>query len=224
RKIEIAVEEVLVATGRGSNTDILHPEKSLINVDNKGWLIVNEYMETSQPNVWALGDADGKYLFKHVANYESKIVYYNAILKKRMKMDYHAVPHAIFTYPEMASVGFKEKEAINEFGKNNVLIGSHRYQDTAKGEAMSVKDYFVKVIFKKDSLKILGAHIIGPSASILIHEIISLMYTSDQNAWPILHGMHIHPALSEVVDRAFHSLSAPDQYHHLVEHHWHIME
>ncbi len=223
-KIEIAVEEVLVATGRESNTDILHPEKSGINVDNKGWLIVNEYMETSQPNVWALGDADGKYLFKHVANYESKIVYYNAILKKRMKMDYHAVPHAVFTYPEIASVGFKEKEAINEFGKNNMLIGSHRYQDTAKGEAMSVKDYFVKVIFNKDSLKILGAHIIGPSASILIHEIISLMYTSDQNAWPILNGMHIHPALSEVVDKAFHSLTAPDQYHHLVEHHWHIME
>src|SRR6266566_4570945 len=92
----------MITSGRGPITDILHPEKSGIKTTPDGWIAVNEYLETSQPGIWALGDADGKYLFKHVANYESAIVYYNAILKRKVKVDYHAVPHAIFTYPEIA--------------------------------------------------------------------------------------------------------------------------
>jgi len=222
KKMEITAEEILVATGRGPNTDILHPERGGIKVDEKGWIIVNEYLETSQPNVWALGDANGKYPFKHVANYESIVVYYNAILKRKVKVDYHAIPHAVFTYPEIASVGLREKEAIEKYDKDKVLIGIQRYQDTAKGEAMDVKDYFVKVIVEKKTLKILGAHIIGPYASVLIQEIINLMYTPKQSAEPIIYGMHIHPALSEVIERAFNSLMPPEQYHHVIEHHYEL--
>jgi len=218
--IEITAEEILVATGRSPNTDILHPERGGIKTDESGWIIINEYMETSQPNVWALGDADGKYPFKHVANYESQLVYYNAILKRRVKVDYHAVPHAVFTYPEIASVGLGEKEAIEKYGEDKVLIGIQRYQDTAKGEAMGAKDYFVKVIVEGETMRILGAHIIGPQASVLIQEIINLMYTSEQSAEPIFRGMHIHPALSEVVERAFHSLMPREHYHHVIEHHY----
>jgi len=215
------VDEVLVATGRAPNTDILKPEKGGIEVDSKGWIITNEYLETSQPGVYAFGDANGKYLFKHVANYESMVVYYNAVLNKRIKVDYHAVPHAVFTYPEIASVGLREKDAIKKYGEKNVLIGLARYEDTAKGEAMGVKDYFVKVILRKDSREILGAHIIGPYASILIQEIVNLMYTSDKTYTPILRGMHIHPALSEVVERAFFNLMEPSQYHHVIREHFH---
>jgi dihydrolipoamide dehydrogenase len=222
KKIEVIADEILVAAGRVSNADVLHPEKGGIKTDKNGWITVNEYLETSQPNVWALGDADGKYPFKHKANYESSIVYYNAVLKRSVKADYHAVPHAIFTYPEIASVGLKEKEAIEKYGEEKVLIGFKRYQDTAKGEAMNVKDYFVKVIVENETMKILGAHIIGPSASVLIQEIINLMYTPEQNAIPIIQGMHIHPALSEVVERAFGSLMPPEHYHHTIEEHYHL--
>ena len=222
KKMEITTEEILVATGRGPNTDILHPESGGIKIDEREWIIVNEYLETSQPNVWALGDANGKHPFKHVANYESLVVYYNAILKRRVKVDYHAIPHAVFTHPEIASVGLREKEAIEKYGKDKALIGIQRYQDTAKGEAMGVKDYFVKVIVEKGTMKILGAHIIGPYASVLIQEIINLMYTPKQSAEPIIYGMHIHPALSEVVERAFGSLMPPEQYHHLIEHHYEL--
>lgn len=218
--IEITAEEILVTTGRAPNTDILHPERGGIKTDGEKWIIVDEYMETSQPNVWALGDADGKYPFKHVANYESLVVYYNAILKRKVKVDYHAIPHAVFTYPEIASVGLKEKEAIEKYGKDKVLIGIHRYQDTAKGEAMNLEDYFVKAIVENGTMKILGAHIIGPHASVLIQEIINLMYTPDQSAFPIIYGMHIHPALSEVVQRAFDSFMLPEQYHHVIEEHY----
>ena len=221
-KVEIIAEEVLVAAGRDSNTNILHPERGGIKTDNEGWIIVNEYMETSQPNVWAIGDANGKYQFKHVANYEAQLVYYNAMLKMKVKVDYHAIPHAVFTYPEIASVGLREKEAIERYGEDNIVIGIHRYQDTAKGEAMDVRDYFVKVIVERRAMKILGAHIIGPYASILIQEVINLMYTPDQDALPIIRGMHIHPALSEVVERAFSSLMTPEQYHHLIEHHYEL--
>jgi dihydrolipoamide dehydrogenase len=217
---EIAADEILIASGRGSNSDILHPEKAGIKTDQKGWIIVDDYLETSQPNVWAFGDADGKYLFKHVANHEALVAYLNAVHRQRVKVDYHAVPHAIFTDPEIASVGLKEKEALDRYGKENVLIGIHRYEDTAKGEAMGVKDYFVKVIVLKDTKRIVGAHIIGPQASVLIQEIINLMYTADQSAEPLMKAMHIHPALSEVVARAFGSLMTPELYHHTIEEHY----
>lgn len=210
---EFTADEILIAAGRSSNSDILHPERAGIETDKHGWIKVNEYLETSQHNIWAFGDAIGKYLFKHVANYESAIVFYNAVLRKKVKVDYHAVPHAVFSYPEVAGVGMQEKEAVTKYGKDNILIGYQKYEDTAKGEAMGVKDYFVKVIIKRDSRRILGAHIIGPQASVLIQEIINLMYTKDGSMTPITNGMHIHPALNEVVDRAFGGLMSVDQYH-----------
>ena len=212
-------DKILIATGRGPNTDVLHPERAGIETDEKGWIIVDEYLETSQPNIWAFGDANGRHLFKHAANYESMVVYYNAVMKKKVKVDYHAIPHAVFTYPEIGSVGLREQEAIERYGNDKVLIGRYQYENTAKGEAMGVKDYFVKVIVEKGTMKLLGAHIIGPYASILIQEIINLMYTHEQSAQPIIYGMHIHPALNEVIERAFNSLMTPEQYHQLIAHH-----
>ena len=97
--------------------------------------------------------------------------------------------------------------------KHQILVGKYLFENTAKGQAMGLKDYFVKVIVKQDSYRILSAHIIGPYASVLIQEIINLMYTHDMSARPILDGMHIHPALNEVVERAFQSLHEP-HYHH----------
>jgi len=210
----ITVDEIMIAGGRGPNTDILDPEKGGVRTDQKGWIIVNEYLETTQPNVWAFGDAIGRYLFKHTANTESLVVYQNAVANRHVAMDYHAIPHAVFTDPEIAAVGLKEKEAIERYGQDNVMIGFYRYENTAKGEAMNVKDCFVKVILERQNLKILGAHIIGPYASILIQEIINVMYTRDQDARPIFDAIHIHPALNEVVQRAFTSLITPEHYHH----------
>jgi dihydrolipoamide dehydrogenase len=218
KKVDFIVDEIIVASGRGPDHEILHPETGGIKTDPKGWIVVNEYLETTQPGVWAFGDANGKFLFKHVANYESSIVLYNAILKKKIKVDYHAVPHAVFSYPEIASVGIGEKDAIEKYGEENVWIGFKKYEDTAKGTAMAVNDYFVKIIFEKNAPRILGAHIIGPYASILIQEIVNLMYTKEDTIDPIIQGMHIHPALSEVVQKAFYSLMPPEHYHHLLGH------
>lgn len=217
KEIDVTAEEILVATGRAPNTDILHPEKGGIKIDSNGWIMVDDYLMTSQPDIWAFGDANGKYLFKHVANYESKVVFYNAVMRKKVKVKYDAIPHAVFSYPEIASVGLKEYDAIEKYG-DDVLIGFKMFEDTAKGQAMDLKDCFVKVILEKSTNKVIGAHIIGPYASILIQEIINLMYVPGQRADPITSGMHIHPSLSEVVEKAFYSLMPPAHYHHVLQH------
>ncbi len=224
KETEIVADEILLAVGRMPNSDILHPEKAGIKTDEKGFLIVNEYLETTQPGVWAVGDSDGKFMFKHVANYESQIVYYNAVEKMKVAVDYHAVPHAVFSEPEIASVGLKESEAVAKYTEDNVLIGFWKYADTAKGEAMALEDEFVKVIVERQTGRIVGAHIIGPQASVLIQEIINLMYTADQSYEPLSNAMHIHPALSEVVARAFHSLMTPAQYSHLLHEHTNLLK
>jgi mycothione reductase len=217
QEVKITVDEILVATGRIPNTDILYPERAGIKTDIQGWIVVNEYLETSQPNIWAFGDANGKYLLKHVGNYESGIVYLNAILKEKVKADYHAVPHAVFSYPEIAGAGMGEQEAVEKYGEERILIGLKFFEDTAKGAAMEVRDYFVKVILDAEEEKILGAHIIGPHASVLIHQIIPLMYTESRSPEPIMRGMDIHPSLSEVVTRAFYSRLPPEHYHHFLK-------
>ncbi len=209
----VIASEVLVATGRAPNHDILNPGLGGIETDALGWIKVNEAMETSQKNVWAFGDATGKYLFKHVANHESTVVYYNAVLGRKAKADYHAVPHAIFSYPEIAGVGMSELAATETYGKDNIIIGFYQFADTGKGKAMGLQDEFVKVVLETATQKILGAHIIGPHASVLIHEIIPLMYTPEQNATPIMYAMDIHPSLSEVIKRAFYSRMPVEEYH-----------
>ena len=217
-EMSVIADVLFIAAGRSSNSDILHPEKSGIKTDKDGWILVNENLETSKTGIWAFGDANGKYLFKHAANYESQIVYYNAIHKENLAADYHAIPHAVFTDPEVAGVGLKEKEAIAQYGDDKILIGFQRYQDTAKGKAMELEKFFVKIIVNRETQEILGAHIIGPFASVLIQEVINLMYTPDRSVMPLMRGMHIHPALNEVVERAAGRLMPVEQYHHYLKH------
>jgi len=222
KELEFEAQEVLVASGRAPENDVLDAAKGGIELTDKGWIATNEFLETSQPNVWALGDANGKFLFKHKANYESYVVYYNAFQNQRIAADYHAVPHAVFTHPEVASVGIGEEQAVRENGRERVLIGFQRFEDTAKGEAMGVHGYFAKVIVRAQDYRILGAHIVGPHASILIQELVTLMYTQENSVLPVTYGMHIHPALSEVVERACSNLMDVEEYHHVLSHHYGI--
>jgi dihydrolipoamide dehydrogenase len=215
---EVYTQVLLVAAGRASNSDLLRPEQAGIETDSHGWLVVDENLQTSVKNIWAFGDAIGRYFFKHVANYESRVVYANAVLDEPTIADYHAVPHAVFSYPEIAAVGMKEFEAVRAYGREDILIGFQPFAETARGEAMGLEECFMKVILSQTSQKILGAHIIGPQASILIQEVISLMYTEDRSPEPVLNGMHIHPSLSEVVERAFFNLMTHKDYQHMLSH------
>ena len=204
---EVEADRLLVATGRGPTTRILHPERGNIRTDPRGWIQVNEYLETSQSGIWALGDATGVYPFKHKANHDAKALYLTLVVGQRTAVDYHAVPHAVFTDPEVASVGLTEPQAIERYGVDQLLVGRYDYRNTAKGEALGVDEGFVKVLLRSQGLEIVGAHIVGPWASVLLQEVVNLLYTPGRSARPILDGMHIHPALSEVVERAFLSLT-----------------
>ena len=207
---EFTAEALMIATGRVPNSDILKPEKTGVEVDAQGFVKVNQYLETSKKNVWAFGDAIGKQMFKHVANYEAGIAWHNAVHDHKVPMDYSIAPHAVFTHPQIASVGLKEAEAI-DLG-HDVLVGVAHYRDTAMGGAMGEPAGFVKVVVQNKTGRILGAHLIGPEASSLIQEITNAMSTGDRTYTPIARGMHIHPALSEVVQNAFGNLH-PAQEH-----------
>jgi mycothione reductase len=201
---EFSAEALMVAAGRVSNSDLLKPEKTGVKLDERGYVKVNQYLETSKKKIWAFGDAIGKQMFKHVANYEASIAWHNAVHEHKAKIDYSAAPHAVFTHPQIASVGLKEAEAKQQGYK--ILVGKALYKDTAMGSAMGEPEGFVKVIVESETGKILGGHIIGAEASVLIQEIVNAMVTESKSFAPIVRAMHIHPALSEVVQQAFGNL------------------
>jgi mycothione reductase len=204
---EFSAQALLVATGRVPNSDLLKPEKTGVKTDARGYIAVNDYLETSKKNIWAFGDAIGRQMFKHVANYEADIVWHNAVHDHKTAVDYSAVPHAVFTHPQIASVGLTETQATTRGHK--ILVGKERYRDTALGMAMGNPAGFVKVIVEQETGKILGGHIIGPHASILIQEVINAMSAEKSPATSVIRSMHIHPALPEVVQRAFGNLEEP---------------
>lgn len=200
---EFKAERLMIATGRVSNADILKPEKTGVTLDQRGYIQVNEFLETSKKNIWAFGDAIGKAMFKHAANFEAGIVWHNSNHEHKVPMNYVAVPHGIFTHPQVASIGLKEAEAK---AQHKILIGRALYRDTAMGAAMGEPNGFVKVIVDQETGKILGAHIIGAEAPILIQEIVNAMSSGNGTFESIVQAMHIHPALSEVVQNAFGNL------------------
>lgn len=117
-------------------------------------------------------------------------------------MDYNAVPFAVFTYPQIAGVGLSEEEAEKS---HQILVGKAKYSDVAKGEAMVELEGFTNAIVNKEDGKILGFHIIGPYAPILVQEVVNAMALGGQIGY-IGRGMHIHPALPEIILRTFGNL------------------
>jgi len=202
KEIAVSAEAIFVAAGRRSNADLLKVENTGVKTDARGYIQVNEYLETSKENIWAFGDAIGKAMFKHVANEEAAVAWRNAFHKQKTKMDYQAIPYAIFTYPEIATVGMTEQEAKQN---HEILVGIAHYADVAKGDAMMEHDGFAKAIVDKHTAKILGFHIIGPYAPMLIQEVINGMALGG-NIQFISHGMHIHPALPELILQTLGSL------------------
>lgn len=193
--VEVSREHILMASGRTSNADLLQVDNAGIETDARGYIVANEYLETNVPNIWALGDVIGKHMFKHTANREAVIAWHNSQNGHRVPMNYSAVPYAVFSYPQIASVGLTEEEARKE---HKVLVGRAAYDDVAYGMALVEEDGFAKAIVDAESLQILGFHIIGPHAAVLIQEVINAM-ADGNSANELGRGMHIHPALSELV-------------------------
>lgn len=203
---EFVAGRVLIAAGRISNADLLKVENTGIKTDKRGYIKVDEFFETSKKNIWAFGDAIGKKMFRHAANRQADVVFQNSMHGGDEKFDFLTVPHAIFTYPPVASVGMGEAEAKK---LNHVMVGKSVYSEVAKGMAMQDDQSFAKAIIEKDTGRILGFHIIGPYAPILIQEVIDAMSTSG-TVVPIVNGMRIHPALPEIIYDTLRNLKEPD--------------
>jgi mycothione reductase len=201
-KKEFTAQRILVAVGRRSNTDLLRVENTSVEVDKRGFVKVNEYLETAKKNIFAVGDSNGQQMFTHVANKEAMLAAHNAIHGGKLKMDYSAAPHAVYSHPQIASVGMTEEAARKA---HKVLVGKAEYSDVAQGEAMMEENGFAKAILEAGTGKILGFHIIGPYAPILIQEVINAM-ASGGGTDQIETSMHIHPAITELIPALLSSL------------------
>ena len=199
---EFSAEKVLIAVGRRPNSDRLHPEKTGVQIDHKGFILVNEYLETTRKNIYAIGDAIGKQMFTHAANYEAQLAANNALDEQWQKMDFSITPHAIFSHPQIASAGLTEAEARKN---HQVLTGKALYQHHTSGMAIMESKGFAKAVVEKESGKILGFHIIGPQASILIQEVANAM-AQEGTVQSIRSTMHVHPAMQEIVKSALTNL------------------
>ncbi|WP_053948823.1 dihydrolipoyl dehydrogenase [Halolamina sediminis] len=211
--LSVTGDELLVAAGRVPNTDTLDLENTAVETDDAGFVETDEYLETDAEGVWALGDIVGEYLLKHSANHEAQSVARNIFGEEPEPVDYDAMPYAVFGSPEVAGVGATEDElraADREYATN-----SYRFDETARGDAMGA-DGFVKALVDLEG-EILGCHIVGPDASTLIQEVVTAMTAGSGTVRDIRESIHVHPALPEVVQRAFSgqfSRGGNHQHHH----------
>ena len=195
---EIAGDEILAAVGRKPNIKNLDLEKAGVKYDKKR-IETDEYLRTSQRNIYAAGDVTAHFQFTHTADYEAQIVLQNAFLfyPFTKKTDFRVVPWTTFTDPEAARVGITETEAKEKFGKIKVIRVSFEENDRAHAE--SETEGFAKIILS--GKKIVGAHIVGLRAGELIHEFVLAMKLNlsldDLNK-----AIHVYPTLSKITQAA----------------------
>lgn len=199
---EIESDKLLIAAGRMPNSDSLDLSKTGVKISDDGYIKVDGTLATNVDGIFALGDIIGRHQFRHSANLEAQYAFYNILNnKKKIQVDYNAMPHAIFSSPQVAGVGYTEQE-LKSNGKIDYDKSTYRYIDTAMGKALEDTEGFVKFLVSKKDRKILGCYIIGSQASILIHEVLVAMKSGDGTIDNISKTVHVHPALSEVVSRA----------------------
>ena len=193
-------DNLLVATGVKPNNDLLGLENTKIKTNKFGYMEVDKYMETAVKGVYGIGDCVGNYLFRHSVNFETEYLIDIWLEKgKKVPIKYPPMPHAIFTNPQVAGVGLTEQELINK--KIPYVVGKNNYINSAMGQALLSEYGFVKLLFHKKTKKLLGAHIIGPESSNMIHMLI-VFITMGAKVDDLLKIIYVHPALPEIVRNA----------------------
>jgi mycothione reductase len=197
----VEADMLLVAAGRVPNSDRLELKMAGVDTHDDGRIVVDAHQRTTADGVWALGDICTPVQLKHVANREAEVVRHNLRHPDDLASAGHdIVPSAIFTNPQVAAVGATE-QALREQGRR-YAVGLTRYSDVAYGWALEEPAGFCKILAEPGTGAILGAHIIGPQASTLIQPLV-LAVTLDLDARTLVERPYwIHPALTEVVQRA----------------------
>jgi dihydrolipoamide dehydrogenase len=199
---EISAGTVMVAAGRKSNADLLKAVNAGIETDKADFIKVDDYLQTNKKHIWALGDAIGRAMFTHAGDKEAEIAWHNATHRKKISMDFGSVPHAVYTSPQIASVGLTEEQARRG---HEILVGRAMYSDTVMGEALAEREGFAKAVVEKGTGRILGFHIIGPHAAMLIQEVINAVINKN-DVKSITSCMHIFPALSDLIPETLSNL------------------
>ncbi|WP_435078345.1 dihydrolipoyl dehydrogenase family protein [Halococcus sp. AFM35] len=205
-EIEVTGDELLVALGRRPNTDSIDLDATGVATTDAGFIATDEELETSVENVWAMGDIADNGMFKHSGDYEGEIMTANVARDEGRKADFTALPHAVFTEPQIGAVG--ETEAALEDDGREYVVGRAAFTDTAMSRALKLDEGFVKVLADPSSHEILGCHIIGHEASTLLHEVTPAVrhgLGTDALANTLIHA---HPALSKVVMKACADVAA----------------
>ncbi|MFD4182036.1 mycothione reductase [Rhodococcus sp. NPDC058514] len=202
----VAGDTLLVATGRTPNGDRLGAESAGIEVDAAGRVVVDEFQRTTAAGVFALGDVSSPHQLKHVANHEARVVQANLLRDawrdgvELVRTDHRYVPSAVFTDPQIATVGLTEDQARAQ--GLDIAVKVQKFADVAYGWAMEDDEGLCKVIADRGTGRLLGAHIIGAQASTLIQPLIQAM-SFGLSAQDMALGQYwIHPALTEVVENA----------------------
>ncbi|WP_408930642.1 mycothione reductase [Corynebacterium axilliensis] len=197
----LEADAILVATGRRPNGDQMDLDNSGIEMHEDGRIKVDEYGHTTCEGVWALGDVSSPYMLKHVANAEQRAVQHNLLHPEDLQpMPHEHVPAAIFTHPQIATVGLTEDQAKEQ--GYDVAVKVQRFGDVAYGWAMEDSTGLCKLVADRATGRLLGAHLMGPQASTLIQQLITAMaYDIDMREFA-RSQYWIHPALPEVVENA----------------------
>ncbi|WP_206215023.1 mycothione reductase [Corynebacterium lizhenjunii] len=197
----IEAEAILVATGRQPNGDQMNLAAGGIGMHEDGRIKVDEFGRTEAQGVWALGDVSSPYMLKHVANAETRAVAHNLLHPESLQpMPHDLVPSAVFTHPQIATVGMTEQEARSQ--GLDVTVKVQNYGDVAYGWAMEDSTGVCKLVADRATGRLLGAHYYGPQASTLIQQMITVMaYDIDLRDFA-RRQYWIHPALPELTENA----------------------
>lgn len=195
---EVAVSEVMVAAGRSPSVDGLNLGAAGVKYDEYG-IDVDDFMKTSADNIWACGDVTGKLFYTHMATYQGDVAGFNATAKKPDIVDYRAIPHVVFTDPEVAGVGLTETAAFD--AGFDVRIGRMPYRYLGKALIAGERHGLVKLIVDGSSRLILGGQIIGDQAGELIHEI-TLAMKAGMSVDELAEVVHAYPTLAEGIEAA----------------------
>ena len=197
----LEADAILVATGRKPNGDLMDVDKAGIKLLDNGRISTDAHGLTDAEGVWALGDVSSPYMLKHVANAEARTIQHNLLHPEDLQeLPHDNVPAAIFTHPQIATVGLKEEEAREQ--GFDVTVKIQNFGDVAYGWAMEDTTGICKLIADRKTGQLLGAHLMGPQSSTLIQQLITVLtYKIDLRDFA-RKQYWIHPALPEVVENA----------------------
>ncbi len=202
RKQELRAREILLASGRRPNTSILNLEAAHVKTDERGFVVIDDEMRTSNPRIYAAGDVSGEPMLETVAAKEGATAAENAVKGTRRKIDYLAVPHAVFTYPQVASVGLTEEKVVEagyECACRTIML-----DDIPKAQIINEKRGLVKLVADGKTKRILGLHIVAPYAAEMIHTA-SLAVKGKMTVDDLIDTVFTFPTLSEGIKMAAQS-------------------